>query len=487
MPSNQSDRPQDPPAVPGRIPDRDADPSQDPSASSSIPVTPPSARQAESVAFTRGSWGEWRRIQDIIRKESVGGILLLVATVLALVCANSGLADGYFGIRNTYVGPQIGPVDLHLSIGHWAADGLLAVFFFMAGLELKREFVAGDLRDPRKAVLPVVAAACGVAVPAIFYVLVNLAAGPEALNGWAIPAATDIAFALAVLAVIGSSLPAALRTFLLTLAIVDDLIAILIIAIFYSSDLSLGFLAAAVVPLVVYGLVAQKGDPWFRQRNLPAWLVLLPIGIVCWALLLNSGVHATIAGVALAFTIPVRPTEDGDDDADHGLAHVLEHRVRPLSAGFCVPVFAFFSAGVAIGGWGGFTEAIGQTVTLGIIAGLVLGKIVGIVGGTLLATRFRGINLSPEVNWIDVVGLGALGGIGFTVSLLIGELSFPADSPAHDYAKIGVLMASLLAALLASLVLIPRNRHYRAVSAAEKVDLDADGVPDLFEEDETVR
>lgn len=198
-------------------------------------MSPDQTRQPATLA--RGSWYEWRRIQEVLRTESVGGILLLVATVFAVVLANSPLSDTYFAVRDFHVGGQFGPLDLDLSIGHWAADGLLAVFFFMAGLELKREFVAGDLRDPRRALLPIVAAFCGAAVPALFYVIVAQSGGVAALKGWAIPTATDIAFALAVLAVIGSHLPSALRTFLLTLAIVDDLIAIVVIAFFYTSEL----------------------------------------------------------------------------------------------------------------------------------------------------------------------------------------------------------------------------------------------------------
>ena len=443
------------------------------------------------ATLARGSWYEWRRIQEILRTESVGGILLLLATSFAVVLANSPLSDAYFAVRDFHLGATVGPLDLDLSIGHWAADGLLAVFFFMAGLELKREFVAGDLRDPRRALLPIVAAFCGATVPALFYVIVAQSGGVDALRGWAIPTATDIAFALAVLAVIGSHLPSALRTFLLTLAIVDDLIAIVVIAIFYTSDLRPAFLIAFLVPVVLYALVARRGERWLRRNPWGVWVVLLPIGAVAWALLLNSGVHATIAGVVLGFTVPVLATDDvvraadeklGNETAQRGPAHQLEHLIRPLSAGVCVPVFAFFSAGVAFGGWSGLVSAVQQPVALGVIIGLVLGKIVGIAGGTFLVTRLRGVDLDPDIAWIDLVGLGALGGVGFTVSLLVAELSFPVGSVAGDAAKIGILVASVGAALVAAAILTPRNRHYRAVEASERVDRDADGVPDLFEE-----
>lgn len=446
----------------------------------------------QPAPLSRGSWYEWSRIQDVLRTESVGGILLLVAAVLAVGVANSPWSEAYFSIRDTYIGGQVGPLDLKLSVGHWAADGLLAVFFFMAGLELKREFVAGDLRDPRRALLPVVGAFCGVAVPALFYVLVAQGGGIEALTGWAIPTATDIAFALAVLAVIGSHLPTPLRTFLLTLAIVDDLIAITIIALFYTSDLRPVFLLAFLVPVVIYALVARRFQYWLYKHSWVSWALLLPIGFVAWALLLNSGVHATIAGVVLGFMVPVMAPdsvlkaaeEHGyHDPAHNGLAHTLERRVRPLSSAVCVPIFAFFSAGVAVGGLSGLASALQQPVALGVIVGLVLGKIIGIVGGTFLVTRLQGVSLDPDIAWIDLIGVGALGGIGFTVSLLVAELSFPVGSANGDAAKIGILVASVLAALLAAAILVPRDRLYRAIAAEEQIDQNADGVPDVFQQD----
>lgn len=429
-------------------------------------------------ALSRGSWPEWQRISNLLRTESIGGILLLIAAVLALIFANTGLADLYFQIRGSYLGGEVLGLDLRLSIGHWAADGLLAVFFFMVGLELKQEFIAGDLRNPRRALVPVAAAFGGVAVPAIIYAVVNLA-NPQALNGWAIPTATDIAFAVAVLAVIGSAMPIAMRTFLLTLAIVDDLVAITIIAIFYASDLNLGYLLGALAVVAVYGLVANRAEKWFRGHLAASWLLLLPIGVVAWALLLNSGIHATIAGVLLAFTLPVHPR--GEQSRETGLAHQLEHYIRPLSAGFCVPVFAFFSAGVAVGGWSGLTSALSSPIAIGIICGLVLGKMIGITGTTFLVTRFKGVKLDQELSWIDVLGLAAIAGIGFTVSLLVSELSFGQGSALDDIGKVGILTASLLAAIVGSIIVIPRNRYYRKIALLDQLDADADGVPDVFE------
>lgn len=428
------------------------------------------------VTLARGAYSEFVRVQHILRRESVGGILLLVAAAGAMLWANLA-PESYFGLRDTHFGGHVFGIDLDLSVGHWAADGLLAVFFFLVGLELKHEFVVGDLRDMRTALVPVVAAFGGAAVPALIYVAFN-AADPQAANGWAIPAATDIAFALAVLAVIGSHLPAALRTFLLTLAVADDLIAIAIIAVFYSSHVSLAYLAGLLVVVAVFGVISYRLQGFLARHWWAPWLLLAPLAVVAWALCHASGVHATVAGVLLAFAVPVRPASGSD--AAHGLAHILEHRVRPFSAGIAVPVFAFFSAGVALGGWDGFVSAVASPVGLGVIVGLVAGKAIGISGSTWLVTRLRHAQLDPDLGWIDVFGLAVLGGIGFTVSLLVSELSFGQGTPLDDIGKVAILTASVLAALLASVVLGLRNRHYRQVEADEARDDDEDGRPDKF-------
>jgi NhaA family Na+:H+ antiporter len=422
--------------------------------------------------FARGSWPEAGRIAGILRKETVGGVLLLIGTVVALVWANSPWAAAYAGLRDTVVGPAA--LHLDLSLGAWAADGLLAIFFFVAGLELKREFVAGDLRDPRRAALPVAAAVGGMAAPAVVYTLVNLDGG--GLRGWAVPTATDIAFALAVLAVISTHLPSGLRTFLLTLAVVDDLLAITIIALFYTSDLAVGPLLLALLPLAAFGVAVQK-----RIRS---WWLLLPLALLTWGLVHASGVHATVAGVLLAFTVPVvRSAAAGGPDAGPGLAEHLEHRFRPLSAGVAVPVFAFLAAGVSVGGLSGLVDSLSDRVALGIVAGLVVGKAVGISGATWLVSRFTRARLDEELGWADVAGLSLLGGIGFTVSLLIGELAFGAGAVRDEHAKVGVLVGTLAAAVLATVVLRLRNRRYRRMCAEEAVDTDQDGIPDVFEPD----
>lgn len=435
-------------------------------------------------AFSRSTYQEYLRVAAILRLETVGGALLLAATAAALIWANSPAAGAYFGLRDLELGFE--PWHIRLSVGHWASDGLLAIFFFIAGLELKREFVSGELRRPSRAIVPVAAAVGGVAVPAIIYAAVTWSQGAEALRGWAIPTATDIAFALAVLAVINTHLPAALRTFLLTLAVVDDLIAIGIIAFFYSAGLQPVFLLAALVPLGLFALLVRK--------RISHWYLLVPLAAATWALVHASGIHATVAGVLLGFTVPVlvsrrdrRPMRTGAAGQGHGdgqaqgMAERLEHVLRPVSAGFAVPVFAFFSAGVAIGGAPGIASAFADPVALGIVAALVAGKAVGVFGATYVVTKTTRAKLDDGLKWIDVAGLSLLAGVGFTVSLLIAELSFGPGSVHDDHAKVAILAGSLTASVIAAVVLKARNRHYRRVELEEKRDDDGDGVPDVFE------
>ena len=420
--------------------------------------------------FGRGSWPEASRIARILRKETVGGALLLAATVLALVWANSPWSDSYDRLRDTAFGFE--SLHLKLSIGQWAADGLLAIFFFVAGLELKREFVAGDLRDPRRAAIPVVAAVSGVVVPALLFALVNLG-DSDRLQGWAIPTATDIAFALAVLAVISTHLPSGLRTFLLTLAVVDDLLAITIIAVFYTSSLAVVPLLLALIPLGLFAVLVQ--------RQVRSWYLLLPLAVLTWALVHASGIHATVAGVLLGFMVPVlRSRNNGGPEAGPGLAEHFEHRLRPVSSGFAVPVFAFFSAGLTVGGLSGLGQSMTDRVTIGIVVALVVGKTVGIFGSTVLMAQFTKAKLDDELGWTDVLGVAMLAGVGFTVSLLIGELAFDPNSPLDDHVKVGVLVGSVLAALLAAVVLRVRNKVYRRVCEAEARDDDQDGIPNLY-------
>ena len=426
--------------------------------------------------FARTTWQETQHVAAALRTETVGGAILLVAAVAALVWANTPWHDAYEGLRDFTIGPHA--LHLDLTLGTWAADGLLAIFFFVAGLELKREFLVGELRSPAKAAVPVAAALCGVAVPAIVYAVTVTLLGPDAdaLRGWAIPTATDIAFALAVLAVIGTHLPSALRSFLLTLAVVDDLVAITIIAVFYTSDLDLNMLALALVPLAAFAFLVQ--------RRVAHWWLLIPLAVVVWALVHASGIHATVAGVLLGLTVPVRPRRSvpraSTLDADVDVAHHFEHRMRPLSSGVAVPVFAFFAAGVTVVG-SDVGAAVTDTVVVAVVAGLVLGKLVGVLAGTWAVARFTQAHLDDDLSWWDVLGLSLLAGVGFTVSLLISELTFVDQADRLEHAKLAVLIGSVLSAVLAAVVLRRRNTVYRRLEAEETLDTDGDGVPDCFE------
>lgn len=393
----------------------------------------------------------------LLREEKVGGILLVVAALVAIVWANSPFSETYFSIRDFKFG--IPSLDVYMSVGQWASDGLLAIFFFMVGLELKQEFVAGSLRRFSTAIVPITAAAGGVFVPALFYATFMLTK-PEFQQGWAIPTATDIAFAVSVLAIVGKNLPGALRIFLLTLAVVDDLMAIAIIAVFYAGELHIWPLLISFGLIAIYGMVAQRFRTFFALHPGAAWYTLLPIGILAWGFMHASGIHATIAGVVLAFTVPVRPKSTLPPDARHSLAEQFEFKFGPLSSGFAVPVFAFFSAGVDVGSFGDFLNSFTHPVTYAIIAALVLGKPIGIVGSTWLMTKVGRVRLDPELKWIDLFGVGALAGIGFTVSLLVAELSFGGDEHILGFAKVGIFVASFGAAILGSVILAPRNKHY---------------------------
>jgi NhaA family Na+:H+ antiporter len=335
--------------------------------------------------------------------------------------------------------------------------------------------VAGDLRDPSRAALPVAAAVGGMVVPALIFAAFTWGAGDGAVRGWAIPTATDIAFAVAVLAVISTHLPSALRTFLLTLAVVDDLLAIGVIAVFYTSKIHLPSLLLALIPLALFAFAVQ--------RRVRSWWLLIPLALLTWVFVHESGIHATVAGVLLGFMVPViRSEEAGGPDAGPGLAEHFEHLVRPLSAGFAVPVFAFFAAGVTFGGYDGLVTALRNPVALGIVAGLVVGKTIGVFATTRLLAAVTHASLDASLRWIDVFGVAILAGIGFTVSLLIGDLAYGHESPRQDVVKVAVLTGSVVAALLAAVVLRARNRHYRAVFEAETTDADHDGVPDVYRE-----
>lgn len=405
---------------------------------------------AREPLFTRLTPGALRNYTDTLRGESAGGVLLAIAAVIALVWSNSPWQDAYTGLRDVRIGPAA--LHLDLSVGQWAADGLLAIFFFVVGVELKREIVEGELRRVGTAIVPVVAAVGGMAVPALLFLAVNTAAEGGAPHGWAIPTATDIAFAVAVLGLVGKRLPTALRAFLLTLAVVDDLLAILVIAIGYSDGIAVLWLLGSAAAVAVFWLLLRRG--------VTSPLLLIPLALVAWGLLHTSGVHATIAGVALGLVVPIAHTER------------LEHRWRPVSAGFAVPVFALFAAGVTVAP-SALREAVADPVAQGVVLGLVLGKPLGITLTTWLVCRFRGVSLAPGLRWADVAAVGMLAGIGFTVSLLVAGLAYGEGSPHAEHATIGVLAASLLAAVVGAALLAWRGRRHAQLGTGQ----DTSGMP----------
>ncbi|WP_410618021.1 Na+/H+ antiporter NhaA [Amycolatopsis sp. cmx-8-4] len=375
-----------------------------------------------------------------LRTETTGGIILLGATALALVWANSPLRDSYHALRDLRLGPEL--LHLNLTIGDWAKDGLLALFFFVAGLELKRELVIGELSRFKQAVLPIAAAIGGMIVPA----LVALSVGwgtPGIDRAWAIPVATDIAFALGVLALTASNLPSSARVFLLSLAVVDDLGAIIVIAVLFTTGFDLVAVAVAVVALALYAFLQHK-----RVRT--AW-IYVPLALVTWVAVHSAGVHATIAGVALGLLTRVR-ADDGEAEAP---ALRLEHRLQPWSAAVAVPLFALFAAGISVSG-----DSLGRVFTtalpLAVLAGLLGGKVVGIFGASFLAVKLKLAEKPSGMGWRDIGALSLLGGVGFTVSLLIAELALPAE--ASELAKAAVLIASGIASLLAAVMLLRRSK-----------------------------
>jgi NhaA family Na+:H+ antiporter len=419
---------------------------------------PRPARLAARRLFARLSPAAERSLASVLRTERAGGALLLLGALVAVAWASSPWSAAYATIRDTHLGPAA--LHLDLSVGHWAADGLLTIFFFVVGLELKREIVGGELRRPATAALPIVAAMFGMAVPAALYLAVVVPRGGPA-HGWAVPTATDIAFAVAVLGIVGRSLPSAMRAFLLTLAVVDDLLAIVVIAVAYSDSIALGWLAASLGVAAVFALLVRRGvtSPW----------LLVPLGLVAWATMHASGVHATIAGVVLGLVVPAT----APDDDTPSLAERFEHAWRPLSAGVAVPLFALFAAGVSLD-LGGLSDALRDPVAQGIAVGLVVGKPLGIIGGTWLVSKVTRTPLAEGLGWSDVGAVGLVAGIGFTVSLLIGSLAFGEGSVADDHVRTAVLAASVVAAILGGAALARRDR----VHAARRTDDDpSDGAP----------
>ncbi len=404
-----------------------------------------------------------RPVRDFLHVETAGGIVLLLATVAALVLANSSLGDDINDFWSTeLLLLEIGDFHLEETLLHWVNDGLMAIFFFVVGLEIKRELVNGELKNPRKAALPAIAAVGGMIVPALIYFILN--AGGVGADGWGIPMATDIAFAVGVMALLGDRVPGPLKVFLLTLAIVDDIGAILVIAVFYSEGISFGWLGfgVALLGLIVAMRVARI---WYT----PAYVA---VGVVVWIAFLESGVHATIAGVVLGLLTPAKPLKSSSDvvelepssswstirstlfDARETVpvAERLQHSIHPWSAFVILPMFAFANAGIQLSGQS-LKDAASSPVALGIVLGLVVGKPVGVVVAAWIAKRSNLGDLPEGVAWPHVLGAGTLAGIGFTVSLFVAGLAFD-DGDVIAEAKIGILAASALAAGLGALLLI---------------------------------
>ena len=379
-------------------------------------------------------------LQAFLRSEALGGYVLMAAALVALIVANSPAAPAYFDVLGAKLGFELGPVVLKETVLHWINDGLMAVFFLLVGLEIKREVLDGQLRGVSRIVLPGVAAVGGMVMPALIYVLLNMGT-PDTLRGWAIPAATDIAFALGILALLGSRVPTSLKIFLTALAILDDLGAIVIIALFYTSELQVFALAMAGALLACLFLMNRAGV----LRLTPYLLV----GAVLWYFVLKSGVHATLAGVALALTIPLRPRNQGKPDA-HSPLHDLEHALHKPVALLIVPIFGFANAGVSFAGMG--LASLAQPVPLGVALGLFLGKQLGVFGFAWLAIKSGMASLPRHSTFTQLYGVSLLCGIGFTMSLFIGALAF-SDAATVDATKIGVLAGSLASAVIGFLLL----------------------------------
>jgi len=387
-------------------------------------------------------------LRDFLASEALGGVVLIVAAVAALVAANlSATAELYdhalHAVTGPVLAPALGPMTVHL----WINDGAMALFFLLVGLEIKREFVDGRLASWKRRRLPFIAAAAGMAVPALVF-LALVGGNPALQPGWAIPAATDIAFAIGILALLGSRVPTALKLLLTTVAIVDDMGAVAIIALAYTEQIYVMGLAGAALALVVLLIMNQRGV-------MKLWPYLV-VAAALWLFVLQSGIHATIAGVLAAATIPVRPTPGAPDAVDSPL-HRLEHALHPWVAYLIVPLFAFANAGVALGGVG--WAMLGEPLVLGIALGLFVGKQIGIFGSIWGAVRLGIADRPGGVTWLQLYGMSLVAGIGFTMSLFIGGLAFPGNALLLDEVKIGVLAGSILSAVagFAVLLMAPRK------------------------------
>jgi len=375
--------------------------------------------------------------------EAASGLVLLFAAVIALFISNSNFSDLYFSTLNNYIFIGINEIGLKLTVIHWINDALMAIFFFFVTLEIKREFLQGELSNVKQALLPIIAAVGGMLVPALVYVYINFG-DTETLNGWAIPSATDIAFSLGVLSLLGRRVPLSLKVFLTALAIIDDLGAILIIALFYSGDLSIKYLSLMLIAFLILLII--------NKFNVKKFLPYLVVGLFLWDFTHNSGIHATIAGVLLAMTIPHRKKEK-----DFSLLIKIEHAISPYVAFGIMPLFAFANAGVSLDGLS-FSSLLDK-VPLGIVLGLFLGKQLGVFVFSYISIKLKIAQMPNNSNWFNFYGVGVLTGIGFTMSLFVGNLAFVENMQYMDGVKIGVLTGSLLSTLFGYfLILLTPNK-----------------------------
>ncbi len=383
-------------------------------------------------------------VKTLLRDEAIAGKLIIVFALLAMIVVNSPLGAMYETLWSTYITIGIEPFAISQDLRHWVNEGLMAFFFLVVGLEIKREIVSGELRKPRKAALPIAAAVGGMLIPAIIYVSFNL--DPETIKGWGIPIATDIAFAVGVLSLLGNRVPLALKLFLLTLAIVDDIGAIFVIALFYAEIINYYYLAAS------FGLIFFI---WLFRRRLNTKVALfMLLGVVLWVTTHKSGIHASIVGAALGLLAPVSPKAD-----KNYVNKRLEEMFLPISTLVALPVFAFANAGVSLS-WDAIMNPTASSVTLGIIFGLVFGKLIGIAGASWLMVRLGWASLPAGVNWLHILGVGLIAGIGFTVSIFITELAFLNNQALIDTAKISIFIASGIAALFGCALLLMANRKH---------------------------
>ena len=369
--------------------------------------------------------------------EAASGLVLLIAAIVALFVSNSNISEIYFSTLNKYLFIGINEFGLKLSVHHWINDALMAIFFFFVTLEIKREFIQGELSNFKQALLPIIAAVGGMLVPALFYIFINWG-NSETMNGWAIPSATDIAFSLGILSLLGSRVPISLKVFLTALAIIDDLGAILIIAFFYSGDLSVPYLSLILLSYILLLI--------FNKFSIKSYMPYVIIGLFMWFFTYKSGIHATIAGVLLASTIPHRLK-----DRDFSLLVKLEHAISPYVAFIIMPLFAFANAGVNLSGL--TLSSLMSPVPLGILCGLFFGKQIGVLLFSYVSIKFKIAEAPSNSNWLSIYGVSVLTGIGFTMSLFVGNLAFVENTQYMDGVKIGVLTGSLLSTVFGYLIL----------------------------------